>query len=38
VQVQATQLAEERSTVQLLGRRLGASVGLIRALGGAWDD
>ena len=36
VQVQATQLAEERQTVQLLGRRLGAAVNLIRALGGAW--
>jgi NodT family efflux transporter outer membrane factor (OMF) lipoprotein len=37
VQVQATQLAEERSTVQLLGRRLAATVALIRALGGEWD-
>lgn len=37
VQVQATQLAEERATVQLLGRRLAATVGLIRALGGAWE-
>src|SRR5690606_16515993 len=37
VQVQATQLAEERSSVQLLGRRLAATVALIRALGGAWD-
>ena len=36
VQVQATQLNEERQTVQLLGRRLAASVALIRALGGAW--
>ena len=36
VQVQATQLAEERQTVQLLGRRVGAAVALIRALGGAW--
>jgi len=38
VQVQATQLAEERSTVQLLGRRLTATVGLIRALGGDWGQ
>jgi NodT family efflux transporter outer membrane factor (OMF) lipoprotein len=36
VQVQATQLNEERQTVQLLGRRLAATVALIRALGGAW--
>jgi len=36
VQVQATQLNEERQTVQLLGRRLAATVALIRALGGTW--
>jgi NodT family efflux transporter outer membrane factor (OMF) lipoprotein len=36
VTVQATQLSEERTKVNLLGRRLTASVGLIRALGGAW--
>lgn len=36
VQVQATQLNEERQTVQLLGRRLAATVGLIRAIGGSW--
>ena len=36
-QVQATQLSEERSTVQLLGRRLAATVALIRALGGSWQ-
>ncbi len=36
VQVQATQLNEERQTVALLGRRLGAAVNLIRALGGEW--
>ncbi len=35
-QVQATQLSEDRSTVQLLGRRLAATVALIRALGGAY--
>jgi NodT family efflux transporter outer membrane factor (OMF) lipoprotein len=34
--VQAQQLSEERSTVQLQGRQLAASVGLIRALGGSW--
>lgn len=36
VQVQATQLSEERTTVTLLGRRLAATVALIRALGGTW--
>lgn len=36
VQVQATQLNEERQTVALLGRRLASTVGLIRALGGSW--
>jgi outer membrane protein TolC len=34
---QASQLAEERTTVSLLGRRLTASVSLIRALGGLWE-
>jgi NodT family efflux transporter outer membrane factor (OMF) lipoprotein len=37
VQVQATQLNEERTTVSLLGRRLAATVALIRGLGGAWQ-
>jgi NodT family efflux transporter outer membrane factor (OMF) lipoprotein len=36
VQVQATQLNEERTTVTLLGRRLAAAVALIRAIGGTW--
>jgi len=36
VQVQATQLSEERTTATLLGRRLAATVALIRALGGTW--
>ena len=36
VQVQATQLSEERSTVTILNRRLAATVALIRALGGSW--
>ncbi len=36
VQVQATQLNEERSTVTLLGRKLAATVALIRAIGGTW--
>ena len=38
VQVQATQLSEERATVNLLGRRLAATVALIRALGGDWSS
>jgi NodT family efflux transporter outer membrane factor (OMF) lipoprotein len=37
-QVQATQLSEERSTVQLIGRRLAATVALIKALGGSWGE
>ncbi len=36
VQAQATQLAEERQTVNLLGRRIAATIALIRALGGLW--
>jgi len=36
VQVQATQLNEERTTVALLGRRLAATVALVKALGGTW--
>ena len=35
--VQAAQLNEERSSVTLLGRRLAATVALIRALGGTWE-
>jgi NodT family efflux transporter outer membrane factor (OMF) lipoprotein len=37
VLVQASQLSEERSTVALLGRRIAATIGLIRALGGTWE-
>ncbi|MGE5095589.1 MAG: efflux transporter outer membrane subunit [Betaproteobacteria bacterium] len=37
VQVQATQLSEERNTVNVLGRRLAASVALVKALGGGWQ-
>lgn len=37
VTVQTAQLSNERTSVGLLGRRLGASVGLIRALGGGWS-
>ena len=35
--VQASQLSEERSVVNVLERRLAASVALIRALGGTWE-
>jgi NodT family efflux transporter outer membrane factor (OMF) lipoprotein len=37
VTVQAAQLNEERNMVTLLGRRLSATVGLIRAMGGKWE-
>jgi len=37
VTVQATQLSEERTAVNLLSRRLAASVALIKALGGSWE-
>ena len=37
VTVQASQLSNERTAVSLLGRRLAAAVGLIRALGGGWS-
>jgi outer membrane protein TolC len=35
--VQATQLNAERSLVTLLGRRLAATVALIKAIGGTWE-
>src|SRR5438034_4955392 len=37
VVVQATALANERAALAILGRRLDASVALIKALGGGWD-
>jgi NodT family efflux transporter outer membrane factor (OMF) lipoprotein len=37
IQAQATQLANERAAASILGRRLTASVGLVRALGGGWS-
>lgn len=36
VQLQATQLSEERAYVNLVGRRAAASVALVLALGGGW--
>ncbi len=37
VTVQANQLVEERAAVAILNRRLAATVGLVRALGGGWQ-
>ena len=37
ITAQATAFANERTAVNVLGRRLTASVGLIRALGGGWS-
>jgi outer membrane protein TolC len=34
---QQTALANERTAVELLGRRLDATVQLVRALGGGWE-
>ena len=36
--VQASQLSEERTMVQLVGRQLSASVALIRSIGGDWQN
>ena len=37
VTVQATALAAERSALAAQGRRLAASVSLVKALGGGWN-
>jgi NodT family efflux transporter outer membrane factor (OMF) lipoprotein len=37
VVLQANALTSERTSLAILGRRLTASVGLVRALGGGWD-
>ena len=37
VVLQAAALNNERTALGIRGRRLGASVGLIKALGGGWD-
>jgi len=38
IQVQTIALADERSAIDLKTRRMVASVGLIQALGGGWDN
>ena len=38
IQVQNTQLNEERNMVTIVGRRLNATIALIRALGGTWGQ
>jgi NodT family efflux transporter outer membrane factor (OMF) lipoprotein len=37
ISAQATLLANERAAASILGQRLGASVALVRALGGGWQ-
>jgi NodT family efflux transporter outer membrane factor (OMF) lipoprotein len=38
VVLQAAELSNERTALSILGRRLTASVGLIKAVGGGWDQ
>jgi outer membrane protein TolC len=36
--IQAGELANERTAIDILGRRMAASVLLIKALGGGWES
>ena len=38
ITAQGLALSDERTAVQILGRRITASVSLVRALGGGWDS
>jgi NodT family efflux transporter outer membrane factor (OMF) lipoprotein len=38
ITAQGLALSDERTAVQILGRRISASVSLVRALGGGWDS
>jgi len=38
ITAQGLALSDERTAVQILGRRITASVLLVRALGGGWDS
>ena len=38
ITAQGLALSDERTAVQILGRRISASVLLVRALGGGWDS
>ena len=36
--IQAAELANERTAIDILGRRMAASVLLVKALGGGWES
>ena len=38
VTAQATAFSNERNAISILGNRLGYSVGLVKAVGGGWDE